>query len=221
MALIDLPRAELLEYKPSVREPGDFDSFWAATLAEARSFNLGVTCVAVETPYPEIAVCDVSFSGFGGDRIGAWLTLARSADRPRPAVVEFIGYGGGRDLPGESLYWACAGYAHLLVDTRGQGSVWGGGGSTPDPHGNGPSVPGFTTRGLERREDCCYGRVFTDGVRAVEAARQLPGIDRDRIAVTGPSQGGGIALAVAGLVPDISAAMPDVPFLCHFVQPAD
>src|ERR671932_245800 len=30
------------------------------------------------------------------------------------------------------------------------------------------------------------------------------------------SQGGGIALAVSGLVPDVQAAMPDVPFLCHY-----
>jgi cephalosporin-C deacetylase len=94
--------------------------------------------------------------------------------------------------------------------------VWGGGGSTADPHGNGPSAPGFATRGIERREDYYYRRVFTDGVRAVDAARRLPGVDPDRIAVTGPSQGGGIALAVAGLVPDLVAAMPDVPFLCHF-----
>jgi len=34
--------------------------------------------------------------------------------------------------------------------------------------------------------------------------------------VTGGSQGGGITLAVAGLVPDVAAAMPDVPFLCHY-----
>ena len=44
--------------------------------------------------------------------------------------------------------------------------------------------------------------------------------DPDRVIVTGFSQGGGLALAVAGLaglfgVPLLGAA-PDVPFLCHF-----
>ena len=38
----------------------------------------------------------------------------------------------------------------------------------------------------------------------------------DRIAVTGASQGGGVALAVAGLMPEITVVMPDVPFLCDF-----
>ena len=37
-----------------------------------------------------------------------------------------------------------------------------------------------------------------------------------RIAVTGGSQGGGITLAAAGLSDQVKAAMPDVPFLCHY-----
>jgi len=58
--------------------------------------------------------------------------------------------------------------------------------------------------------------VFTDAVRAVEAARSHTAVDGARIAVTGGSQGGGITLAVAGLEPTVIAAMPDVPFLCHY-----
>ena len=61
-----------------------------------------------------------------------------------------------------------------------------------------------------------YRRVFTDAVRAVEAARAHPAVDGSRLAVTGGSQGGGISIAVAALVPDIAAAMPDVPFLSDF-----
>jgi cephalosporin-C deacetylase len=41
-------------------------------------------------------------------------------------------------------------------------------------------------------------------------------VDPQRIAATGGSQGGAITIAVSGLVPDLAAAMPDVPFLCHF-----
>jgi len=41
-------------------------------------------------------------------------------------------------------------------------------------------------------------------------------VDAARIAVSGGSQGGGLALAVAGLVPDLALCMPDVPFLTHF-----
>jgi len=39
--------------------------------------------------------------------------------------------------------------------------------------------------------------------------------------VQGVSQGGGLAQAVAGLVPNLLAVMPDVPFLCHFRRALD
>jgi cephalosporin-C deacetylase len=72
------------------------------------------------------------------------------------------------------------------------------------------------TRGVLAPQTYYYRRVFTDAVRAVEAARTHARVDPARVFVTGGSQGGGIALAVAGLVPDLAGAMPDVPFLCHY-----
>jgi cephalosporin-C deacetylase len=221
VARVDLPLDELVAYRPDVDEPDDFDAFWTRTLDEARTHDLDVRAEEVDTPYRTVAVRDLSFRGFGGDRIGAWFTVPRGEDGPLPAVVEFIGYNGGRDLPGEALRWASAGYAHLLVDTRGQGARWGAGGRTADPHGSGPAAPGFMTRGIDHPDTYFYRRVFTDAVRAVDAVRTLPGVDAGRVAVHGVSQGGGITLAVAGLVPDVAAALPDVPFLCHFARALD
>src|SRR5262249_42756046 len=50
----------------------------------------------------------------------------------------------------------------------------------------------------------------------VEGAGWFAGIDASRIVVTGASQGGGVSIAVAGLVPDVVASLRDVAFLCHF-----
>ena len=72
------------------------------------------------------------------------------------------------------------------------------------------------TRGIAHPADYFYRRVFTDAVRLVDAVRTFDFVDPDRISVTGASQGGGISLAVSGLVPDLYAVMPDVPFLCDF-----
>ncbi len=72
------------------------------------------------------------------------------------------------------------------------------------------------TRGILDPSKYYYRRLFTDGVRAVDAVRALPGINMDRIFAAGISQGGGVAIAVAALVPDLAAALVDVPFLCHF-----
>jgi cephalosporin-C deacetylase len=103
------------------------------------------------------------------------------------------------------------------MDTRGQGSVWREG-DTPDvlETGSSAQVPGFMTRGILSPETYYFRRLYIDGMRAVEAAQEHPLVDVDRIAVTGGSQGGGVALAVAGLMPEIPVVMPDVPFLCDF-----
>jgi cephalosporin-C deacetylase len=132
-------------------------------------------------------------------------------------VVEFIGYGGGRGFVHDWLLWSSLGYAHLVMDTRGQGSAWRQG-DTPDPEppGANPHYPGFVTRGILDPQTYYYRRVFVDAVRAVEAAAAHPAVDPARLAATGASQGGGITLAVAGLIPGLSAILPDVPFLSHY-----
>jgi cephalosporin-C deacetylase len=72
------------------------------------------------------------------------------------------------------------------------------------------------SQGILDRNRYYYRRVYVDAVRAVEAARTAPGVDPRRVAVTGISQGGGIALAVGGLVKDLLLVMSSVPFLCDF-----
>ena len=218
MALFDLPLPELERYLPELDEPADFDEFWSTTLAEARSFDLGLTVTPADTALTVIDAFDVTFAGFGGQPIKAWVTRPAGVEGDLPAVVELIGYGGGRGFAHERLAWAAAGYVHLVMDTRGQGSTWGGGGDTPDLAGSGPAAPGVMTRGILDPHEYYYRRLITDGVRAVDAVRALPGVDPTRVAVTGGSQGGGLAIAVGGLADDLVAVMPDVPFLCHFAR---
>ena len=215
--IFDLPLEQLHTYKPARQEPPDFDDFWAATLEDARQTSLQTDFTAAEAYLSLIEAFDVTFPGFGGQPIKGWLLLPRQRGGRLPCVVEYIGYGGGRGLPIDWLTYAAAGYAHFVMDTRGQGSTWKSG-DTPDqePEGSNPQYPGFMTRGVLKPETYFYRRVFTDAVRAVEAARSHPAVDPERIAVAGGSQGGGITLAVAGLVPDLAAVMPDVPFLCHY-----
>ncbi|WP_395244830.1 acetylxylan esterase [Agromyces sp. MMS24-K17] len=216
MSRFDLQPDELRAYRPDVAEPSDFDAFWAATLAESRAVAAPPRLVKVDSPLALVDVYDVTFSGFGGDPVKGWLVVPAGASEPLPTVVEYIGYGGGRGLPHERLAWAAAGYASFSMDTRGQGSAWGTGGGTPDPHGSGPAFPGYMTRGIHDPAEYYYRRVFTDAALAIDAVRSLEVVDETRVAVAGASQGGGIAIAAAGLSEGLVAALPEVPFLCHF-----
>jgi cephalosporin-C deacetylase len=217
MNLFDLPLAELERYRPEIAEPSDFDAFWADTIAVARSADtVPARFERVDTGLRSVETFDVTFPGFDGQPIRGWLQLPAGADGPLPCVVTYIGYGGGRSLPADHLVWASAGYAHLVMDTRGQGSTWSPS-DTADAGVTGePQAPGVLTRGIEDPARYYYRRLMTDAVRAVDAAKDHPAVDAARVAVGGGSQGGGLALAVAGLRSDLRAAVIDVPFLCHF-----
>lgn len=217
MAFFDLPLNELKTYCPERNEPADFDAFWKSTLEEARRHPLNASFDNIDYGLVAQETFDVTYAGFGGQPIKGWLILPKQRSGKLPCVVEYIGYGGGRNFAIEWLLWASAGYAHFVMDTRGQGSNWSPG-ETPDLYADGgnPHSPGSMTKGILDPKHYFYRRVFTDAVRAIDAARSHPDIDGSQIAVTGGSQGGGITIAAAGLVPEVVAAMPDVPFLCHY-----
>jgi len=213
MAQYDLPLDALRAYLPERHEPVDFDAFWAATLIAARAVGEPAQFEPIDAGLTTVEAFDVTFPGFAGDPIKAWLILPRERAGRLPCIVEYLGYGRGRGHPVEWLTWASQGYGHLIVDLRGQGGQWSPG-ETPDPHpAGGPQHPGFLTRGIENRDDYYYRRLITDSVRAVDALVDHPAIDRSRIAVAGTSQGGGLALAVAGWSADVAVLLADVPFL--------
>ncbi|MDQ1171875.1 cephalosporin-C deacetylase [Microbacterium testaceum] len=213
--LTDMPLELLRAYRPELTAPDDLDAFWDETLAEARTAARPSTLVDVGGPLRALRVQDLTFTGYAGDEIRGWVVRPHG-DEVLPAVVEFIGYGGGRGLPGEKTAWAAAGYVHVIMDTRGQGSTWSVG-ETPDPHGSAAAFPGVMTRGIRDPHDYYYRRLYTDAVRLVDEVRTFAGVDPTRIAVTGGSQGGGLAIAAAALAGDaVAAVMPDVPFLSDF-----
>lgn len=215
--LFDLPLEELRLYKPERMEPSDFDEFWSRSIADAQKYELNANFQKVDFFLSLFETYDVTFNGFGGQPIKGWFVYPNNSEKQLPCVVNFIGYGGGRGFPLDWLLFPSAGYAQLVMDTRGQGSAWLQG-DTPDnfDQDTGPHYPGFMTQGILNPQTYYYRRVFIDAVRAIEAARSHPVVDKAQVFCSGRSQGGGISIAMAGLVPDLAGVMPDVPFLCHF-----
>lgn len=222
MPHFDLPLEALQAYRPALDEPADFDSFWQQTLQEAQSAATAPSVVPFDNKLALIDTYDVTFAGFGGSPVRAWLHVPAGASGPLPSVVQYHGYSGGRGFAHSTNVFAAAGYAHWVMDTRGQGWSSGGGIGTADASAAAghPHVSGFMTAGILDPLQYYYRRVYTDAVRLLETVRSHPLVDPARIAVTGGSQGGGITLAAAGLAPlvgiDLVGAAPDVPFLCHF-----
>ena len=173
---------------------------------------------AASTPGSSRSTCTTSRSpASAATRSRAGSSYPPGPPDPLPVVVEFIGYGGGREPAPRAPALGLGRLAHFVMDTRGQGSGWGAG-RHRRPGGLGARrLPGFMTRGIEDPGHVLlppgdHGRRTRGGGGPLASAgRRLP--HRGRSAA---SQGGGLALAVAGLVPDLAAVAPDVPFLCDF-----
>ena len=177
--------------------PDDYDAFWAEALDGARRHPLDLRLDPVDTGLTAIDVFDVSFAGYDGRSVRGWLRLPHHRTGPVPAIVHANGYGAGRLSPIDDLTWPAAGFAQLIVDTHGQG-----GGST-----------GHLLEGILEPRSSYYRGVFVDAARAVDALRALDDVDASRVAAIGNSQGGGIALGVGALVPDLVAVLAQAPFL--------
>jgi cephalosporin-C deacetylase len=211
MPWFDMPLEQLREYRTETAALAELDTWWAQRLAAARSAARPPELTRYEADlFEPVEAYDVSFSGAGGDRIRAWY-LRPSGGGSVPVVVRFIGYGGGRGLPAEHMLLPALGYAMFVMDTRGQGGRWSVGATWP-------ANSRVMTQGIERPEDYYYTALFTDAVRAVETAAELGGElagPAAWLAVTGASQGGGLALAAAALAPElVTVCHADVPFLC-------
>jgi len=212
---VDLPLDALQAYQYPHAEPADFDAFWTTTLTEQATFPLDARFEAVDAELHTIETIDVTFRGYGGTEVKAWLLLPVHRDGPLPVVVEYLGYGSGRGRPLESLAYSSAGFAHAILDSRGQGSA-NRAGDTADPFGSAPSGPGFLTRGILSRDDYYYRRLYTDAYRFVDVIAAHPAVDSSRITLTGRSQGGALSLVAAGLRDDVSLTVPHVTFLSAF-----
>ena len=214
--LIGLDRKTLEKTKVTPTALDDFDDFWDATLAEYLPPSPQYSLVETDSPLTLVSVHDVTVAGFNSDPIRGWFIQPKTDAESTPCIVFYDGYGGGRGLPHEWLFWANVGYRVLVMDTRGQG---GGFRVSDTPDGSyvrEPQSPGYMTSGILDPKNYYYRRVYVDAVAFVQVAKVLPGVDAQRIIVAGGSQGGGIALAAASLAKGIFAALPDVPFLCHF-----
>ena len=214
--LVGASRQVLETLKVPTTKAADFESFWNSTLSQMLPANSKPILAEQHTPMKNVNVKDVTVSGFNADPIKGWFLQSVSADELTPCIVIYDGYGGGRGLPHEWLFWVNVGYRVLVMDTRGQGGGFRLSDTTDGAYPRASQTPGFMTQGILNKEDYYYRRVFTDAIAFVNAATHIKGIDPEKIIVTGGSQGGGIALAAASLSKKVFAAMPDVPFLCNF-----
>lgn len=222
MAFFDMSPQALAEYRPELPEPADLDDFWARTFAEHAASDVDLQCEQVETYMTLIDVWSISWNGYDDHRVNGWLLLPKGAEGPLPTVIQYTGYSIGRGMPFDKTSYALGGWAHFVIDARGQG--WASPSlheTTDDTHGRtGGAVPGVMTSGILDKDEYYYRRLYVDATRLAQAAASHDAVDASRIVVAGGSQGGAMALAAVSLAEhlgvSIAGCSAEVPFLCDF-----
>lgn len=228
MALTDMPLRELIDYRPDLPEPDDFDEFWRGTIAEHAPTDTAVRLERFDSGLRALDVYDVTFAGYDGAPIKGWLHVPAGTSTPLPTVIQYHGYSGGRGFPFMMNHFAQAGFAQLVMDTRGQSyRVPTPGKATADAHPDAllPHTPGYMTMGIDDPSTHYYRRAYIDALQAIRAARTLDLVDPARIVLQGGSQGGAFTIAGTALAAmdgiDLVAAMPNVPFMCAIPRALD
>ncbi|MGQ9479434.1 MAG: acetylxylan esterase [Thermoproteota archaeon] len=211
MPIIDLPLEQLKTYKPSLTKRRDFEKFWEENLRISEEQPLNPVYRKVEYPVRRIEAYRLVFEGFiDKTPVNAW--LLKPADYGSfPALLVLHGYGSSRGTISDHLTWALQGIMVLAMDVRGQG------GDTPDfARYSSGSITGHMTKGILDNNEYYYRYVYMDCMRALRILEDRSDVDKDRIGVTGASQGGGLTLVTTALSKKVSLSLPEIPFLCHF-----
>ncbi len=210
--LFDMPLEKLEAYEGTNPRPDDFDAFWERSLEEMRALDAAVELRPAEFQTPFADGFDLFFTGVGGARVHAKFLRPKGVEAPHPAVLIFHGYSGSAGDWSDKLGFAAMGYSVAALDCRGQGGL------SEDPGGVvGNTLRGHIIRGLDGPPDnMLFRQIFLDTAQLADIVMAMPEVDATRVGVTGGSQGGGLALACAALVPDIALAAPVFPFLCDY-----
>ena len=212
MPCLDMPLEQLKTYTGCTPCPQDFDEFWDRSLAEMNAIDPNPEFVPYDIGSNSTDMFEVYFTSMKGARIFAKLAVPKNLQGKVPAVLHFHGLSGRGLEWSELLTFASQGFVVASMDCRGQG------GYSQDVGGQ----PGSTfshpfTRGLDGKpEDLLVRDLFLDTAMFARVVMGLDYVDETRVGCYGGSQGGGLSIACAALVPSIKRCAPDFPYMSDY-----
>jgi cephalosporin-C deacetylase len=216
MPLIDMPMEKLKTYQGVTPCPSDLDEFWNRSLEEMYQIDPQLELVPADFQVDFAECFDMFFTGVEGARVHAKLLRPKNVKTPHPAVLQFHGYSGDCGDWGSKLGLVAQGMTVAALDCRGQGGI------SEDVGGvKGWTLRGHFIRGLDNAlnghpEKLLFRNIFLDTAQMAKIVMEMPDVDEKRVGAMGGSQGGGLTLACASLVPEIKYAAPDFPFLTDY-----
>ena len=211
MAVVDMPLEELKLYQGKNPRPADFDQYWDKALAEMNSVNPNPQITKADFKCSFADCFDMYFTSVNNAKVYAKLLKPKNKTKC-PAILCFHGYTGASSPWIDYLAYAAQGFVVAALDCRGQG-----GKSQDTTQTVGTTFRGHIIRGLDGLpENLAFRQIYLDTAMLAKIVAELDEVDENRMAAMGVSQGGGLTLACAALVPGIKKAAPMFPFLCDY-----
>ena len=199
--------------KPYTKNPADFDTFWKATLEEARKTPVSVSCKHVDKYSTNETDCYL-LKIKTDNRHSIYGYLTKPKDNKKHPVVLCPPGAGIKTIkePMRNIFYAKNGFIRLEMEI----------------HGLNPEMTdeqfkeitaafdyenGYLTNGLDSRDNYYMKHVYVACVRAIDYLCSLPEWDGKNVFVQGGSQGGALSLITAALDPRVTACVANHPAL--------
>ena len=187
-------------YRPALTRQPDFKAFWSQALDALAKVPVDAKLTLnPKMSTPQAQTYEASLATLDGERVWAWYCKPRKPGRypvlyfcPPTGVYRlplWVGRGNGQYC---TFSIAIHGFDLRLSDM---------------PKGDDPRKR-YHTAGLESPRTARWRTIYANLVRGMDFLCSRPEVDPNRIAVGGSSQGGGLAMVLAGLDPRVAALLP-------------
>lgn len=208
------------EFNPATQRPKDFDQYWTAEKKALQNLPMEVEAVPLENVEAGFLCSDVEINCTGPKPARGYFAkpaVAKKGTLPIVLYVHAAGVNGDWCLskPATALNYARMGKGALSFDLNAHGMLNGQPQEYYDDLQNG-ELKNYWESGSENRESNYFRGMYLRLMRTLDFLCEQPEWDGKRILVIGESQGGGQALAAAGLDHRVTAVVATVPAMCDF-----
>lgn len=200
------------EIELSTPEPEDFDSFWDQQKEEWRNLPQEIRLRSVTSPQKGILCWDLTIELEGEKPVSGYLAMPeKAAPGSLPALISLHGAGVRSSSLTSAANFAAKGFIALDMNAHGL------------PNGrndefyrkkNESDLRGYRSEGVESRETWYFRTMYLRIVTATNYLCSRSEWNGRDLVLRGSSQGGGQALAGAGLDSRVSVVAASVPALC-------
>ena len=205
-----------LQIKPSMPVPDDFDAYWNEQKKILAAIPMNLRLTRIDSGVKGVDMYDVQADSFNGG-LSAYMALPSGAgEKSLPAVV--FTHGAGVRSSGRGVIGA-AKRGFIALDFNAHGLPNGKPAEFYKQHADG-DLKGYTTRGALDRDKIFFRTLYMRLMRAMDVIMSQKQWNGKDLMVSGGSQGGGQALAAAGLYPDkVSVCVSMFPAICDHTGP--